>query len=332
MASDQFEVTMHSMTGHSVTVDKCTPDTTISHLIKKFRESLSDRDNKRKFVLSKIDPPGELTGTLGDNDITSDTTLEALFVGAEMGSYEKDIIKCVNPESITGKLHNWIETTKIYGKKIFPRAITGSKQIFKENIDCTELVTEHNHWRTGEECVFFLTMTRPDHFKEWQSDSSEMKGYNGPIDYKSGIEFKSKELKKRSPPMYYEYSNSLDAERHELLPENMSSIQGTLHKIKIKIGLEKQDRIGVDYKREFQIYVILKGPITIYNPNGTVKYSSQDPQATCRVQYDSIMLCNSQGANSQGQFNTLNINQGGRRAKRTQKKRKAHRRTHKKRA
>lgn len=328
MASNHFEVTIRSMTGLSVTVD-CTPETTISDLIEKFRERLSDRDNKRTIVLSKLDPPGELNGTLGDNNITSETTLEVLFTGPEMRNYENDIIKCVNPEPITGKLHDWIENTKIHGKKILTAV---KKAQFKENIDCTDLVTEHNNWRTGEECVFFLTMTRPEHFKEWQSDSSTMKGYTGPIDYQSGIKFKSKELKEISPPMYYQYYNSLGAIRHDHLPDDMSSIRGTLHNIKINIGNEKQDRIGVEYKREFQIYVILNGPITIYNPDGKITYSSNDPQATCRVLYDSIMLCNSQGANSQGKFNTLNINRGGKRAKRTQKKRKAHRRTHKKRA
>ena len=100
------------------------------------------------------------------------------------------------------------------------------------------------------------------------------------------------------------------------------------------IGNEKQPEDAVaGYKRQFEICVILKGPIEICEPNGTVKYSSDDPTALCRVQYDSIMTCN-----PQGELNIPNKSQGGRRAKQTKRtkrsknKRKTIRRTHKKRA
>ena len=335
---------MHSMSGRSVTVDECTPQTTISELIKKLRERLSDRDNKRTIVLLKNDTFEELTGTtLGDNDITSATELQVIFKDPEMGNYEEDKVKCVNPEPITEKLHNWIETTKIHGRKIFPTAVL--KQTSKEEIDCTELVTEHNHWKTGEKCIFFLQMTRTEHFKEWRSDSSTMKGYNGTIQYKSGIELKSQRPNRKPlpPPIHYQYFNSREAERQELLPANMSSIEGILHKIEIDIDLENLQTNEIKYKREFQIYVILKGPITIRDRDGAIKHSSQDPEAKCRVQYDNIKLCNSKSNKNQEIWNTFNASLpdaslpdasllGGRRAKRTQKKRKAHRRTHKKRA
>jgi hypothetical protein len=327
MASDHFDVTVRDLAGHSVTVD-CTPDTPISHLINKFRERLPYIENKRKFILTKKGSPDELTGTLRDNDITGIINDEIILFVVYTG-WGPDMIKCINREPIIEKLHHWIED-KIKFK-------AGKIPAHKDNIDCTALVTEHNNWTVDTECLFFLTMNQPSEFKTWESESIIMPApnkkddpYVGPIEYQSGMDYK----KRTHAHMYYYYSKKLDAERQMLIPKNMAHIRGTLYKIIINITNKKDSSTG--YKREFEIYVVLKGPIEIYEPDGTVKYSSDDPTALCLVQYDSIMMCN-----SKGELNIPNNSQGGRRAKQTKRtkrtkrsknKRKMIRRTHKKRA
>ena len=324
MASDHFDVTVRDLKGNSVTVD-CTPDTPISYLINKFRERLPHIENKRKFILTKNGSPDELTGTLRDNDITGKINSEIILFAVYTG-WGPDMIKCINREPITEKLHHLIED-KIKFK-------AGTRPAHKENIDCTALVTEHNNWTVDTECLFFLTTNQPSEFKTWKSESITMHApdkkvgpYVGPIEYQSGIDYK---IKTHSHMNYY-YSKKLDAERKMLIPKNMAHIRGTLSKIIINITNKKDSPTG--YKREFEIYVVLKGPIEIYEPDGTVKYSSDDPTASCLVQYDSIMMCN-----PQGELNIPNNSQGGRRAKQTKRtkrsknKRKTIRRTHKKRA
>jgi len=354
MASDHFIVTLQTLFGDKSTEIDCTPNTTIQQLINKFHETY--RDNKRKSYLKKLDSLEELTGTLGENNITGDTTL--IVVYREKESDISDIIKCINPNPIAEKLHHFIEDhPPLFGFK----AVKG-EQVLQREIDCTTIVTEHNNWTINTECLFFLTTTRNSDSEIWVSDEIKMPPpnkkdapYVGPIKYISGFE-----AFKRTP-MTYTYSETQHDDRErEVEPQtlryqHMTSIKGTLDSIVLQISNKNVSAKSKPksksnntpnneklkpmtyYQREFQIYVILKGPIEICDPDGTVKYSSDDLTARCRVMYDSIMICNSTNDINQQRFNKLKINQGGKRTKRTctkrtYKKRKAHRRTHKKRA
>jgi len=246
------------------------------------------------------------------------------------------------PDPIAEKLHHFIEDHP----PLFPFKAVKKEQFLQSQIDCTELVTEHNNWNINEESTFVLTTTRNPHSEIWVSDVIEMPApnkkdapYVGPIKYISGFEAL------KGMPMAYTYSETQHDDRErEVVPQtlryqDMESIKGRLDKIVLEIGNKKQPQDEeAGYKREFELYVILKGPIEICDPRGTVKYSSEDPTATCRVTYDSIKTCDPESDENQKKVNTRNVSQGGRRAKRTKRtkrsknKRKMIRRTHKKRA
>ena len=329
MASDHFKVTVSDMTGRRVLVD-CTPNKPISDLLNKFRVILPPMQKRQVIALMKDDLSRvDLSGTVGTNNISGGDNLEAFYMG---------ILSCINPNPIAEKLHHFI----VHNKKQFPFKAVKGTQILPSKIDCTELVAEHNNWNVNEESTFILTTTRNPRSEIWVSDVTEMPGYKGPIKYISGFEaFKG-------TAMAYTYSEAQHDDRErEVQPQtlryqDMESIKGRLDKIVLEIGNKKQpeDEDAV-YHREFELYVILKGPIEICDPRGTVKYSSDDPTATCRIIYDSIKTCDTNSDENQKKVNTRNVSQGGRRAKQTtqtkrtkrsKNKRKTIRRTHKKRA
>jgi hypothetical protein len=324
MASDQFKVTVSDMRGRRVPVD-CTPNTPISDLLNKFRVILPSMQKRQVIALMKDDLSRvDLSGTVGTNNISGGDNLEAFYMG---------ILSCINPDPIAEKLHHFI----VHNKQRFPFKAVMKEQFLPE-IDCTELVAEHNNWNVNEESTFILTTTRNPRSEIWVSDVITMSGYKGPIKYISGFEVL------KGMPMTYTYSETQHDDReHEVEPQtlryqDMESIKGRLDKIVLKIGNKKQSQDeDAGYHREFELYVILKGPIEICDPRGTVKYSSDDPTATCRITYDSIKTCDTNSDENQKKVNTRNVSQGGRRAKQTKRtkrsknKRKMIRRTHKKR-
>ena len=72
MASVGFKIDMKDLVGHSVSVE-CTPETSVSYLIEKFREieNLSEMYKNQTIILIKNNSSEELTGTLESNNIDS---------------------------------------------------------------------------------------------------------------------------------------------------------------------------------------------------------------------------------------------------------------------
>ena len=310
-----FNVYIKDLGGQTVKV-QCTPDTPVSYLIDKFRDNISPFYKKHSILLFNETSPLKSNGTPKPLDVMGTLKSNGIEHQAELFAKYNGIITCIDHEPIAQHLHPWIEGMTEFK---FARPFKVAKGPTERIDDCTDLLTTLNNWNKGEEYVFFLTETRSPHFKAWSSERSEMGRYEGSIDYISGLS------KRNDLPMYYEYYPTRI--KHQAPSTNMVSIRGTLDKITINITQSKQSNAAAEYNREFEIYVNLKGPIEIRKANGMIEYSSNEPDAVCNVPYDSIMMCN-----SQGQLNIPKQSLGGTRTKRTHKKRKAHRRTHKKRA
>jgi len=327
-----FNVYIKDMGGQTVKV-LCTPDTTVSYLINKFRDNISPFYKRHIILLFNETSPVKLNGTPNPLDVMGTLKSNGIKPDTELFAKYNGIKTCINSEPIAQHLHPWIQNEGT----TFLSKFRVAKNPTVRNYDCTDLLTELNNWNKGEEYVFFLTETRSPHFKTWTSDdinmpkSKEVKSYDGPIDYISGLS------KRNNISMYYEYYPNGPGRLHQAPSTNMVSIRGTLDKITINITQSKQSNADAGYKREFKIYVNLKGPIEIRKANGTIEYSSNDPDAVCNVPYDSIMMCDIQGQlnkpiKSLGGKRTKRTRTKRTRTKRTRTKRKAHRRTHKNRA
>ena len=335
MASDRFQVYIKDLAGQSFTVEECTPDMPVSDLISQFRDNISPMYKRQIILLFKDDgssveldgtsTPLNVMGTLKSNGIEHDTKLFAIY---------KFWVSCINPEPIpepnpelipkpiVGHLHHWIENNiNKFKPKFDPKKVS---QLGRE-VDCTDFFKQYNKWDNGKHS-FFLTSAQMPQFNN--IDTVETNTHtNEPnlIGYKSDLS---------GTLAYIKYSpNQLGQLTRELMANNIF-VRGNLHKVKLIIN-QKKGTQGRTLDRGFEIYVILKGPIEICRPNGDIQYSSNNPDAECKIPYDYIEMCS-----EPAEFYMSNNTQGGRRVKRlkrtpstkrTQKKIKT-RHTHKKRS
>ena len=325
MASDHFQVHIKDLAGQSVTV-QCTSDTPVSYLISQFRDNISPMYKRHLILLLKDDRSEvELNGTLKSNGIEHDTNLFAIY---------KFWVSCINPEPIAGHLHHWIENNiRTFKPKFNPKIPPPPTWV--KTADCTDFFKQYNKWENGKHS-FFLTAAQMGQFDmittvESITDNIELIS----IGYKSEL---SKPLKSKSnktsayveqTSAYVEYRPNELGQLTRQLMANDIFVRGNLDRVQITIN-QKKGTQGRTFDRGFEIYVILKGPIEICKPNGDIQYSSNNSDAECKIPYDYIEMCS-----SPAEFYMSNNTQGGRRVKRTkrtQKKRKTQRRTHKKRA
>jgi hypothetical protein len=318
------------MAGNMITIEGYN-NNTVSDLIiqfhEKFRTQFGDKLSnikKRQGSILLMDNGSTLepTDTLGNKGIGEGTELHIIYKGTLTCSCRN--IPGSRVSNISPRLHYWIESyDEKHGTTFMqpddPRQqIELGRSITKPISDRLEKI---NNWNQGANYVFLLT----DAYLH---------------DYGTRMRVMSSTHRETEPNVIY-YSDNADNKMmvryyprrtrdasifEDITVKNNFSVRGTYHITNLSIH---QTKVRGDYIRRFVISVILLAPIEICDADGDILATLDDPEGYCVLPYDYIVNCQ-----SDGQFPMPNKGNlaGGRRSKRSQKKRKTRRRTHKKRA
>jgi hypothetical protein len=314
-----FNVHIKDMAGHSITIEKCTPETLISSLIEQFREGASRNNGAGIPKISKIqhiiltNDMGQLNeATLGDNNIRGVTNLFAVY---------DSIPSCIPSEPIAEHLHRWIEEEKITFDEPINDIIGGFR--FHKAIDGINFLEEYNNFHKGANYLFFLTNTTYKTFANPYTFISN-RLINRSIIYYSGMPNNTLRLRRPIIPDMEIIIGSDTELFSEIIPvKNNFSVRGIFERLDIRIIQKTQGDLNIE--REFQIYVVLKAPFTIYKPDGTVVPAPYENDKTCHVPYDFITMCDENGQPRIPNNSNLAGGRRSKRSKRSQKKRKTRR-------
>ena len=324
-----FEVHLFDPAGHYITT-QCTADTLVSSLIEQFRQEARRKNGSRPpknmarqeiFLVraGNIDGTRLEMGTLRSNGIEANIDLAVYYKGEAA---------CIKPELLAQQLHQWIEGGNIEFNTPFQPVNEHTVHTARNGL---ALLAEYNGWTRGTQYIFFLTNTQLPSLREPTTFTSDTMEENGTINYISLVS------QFNIPLMVAYYPNGMQHLNNNIEVTNYSSIRGTLEDIRIFIDQEKENKPSANhndphegYKRNYVINIILRGPIEIRNPNGTIKASFDDPNGMGSINYETILMCGDHGQPNIPNRGNLAGGRRSKRTKRSQKKRKT-RRTRRKR-
>jgi hypothetical protein len=327
--NEGFIVYIRPMIGQDIIIENCKDDTRVSYLIdnvrrikKRMMKNADDENNYTRPVLTMRSNNSfkrlKANSTLGENKIVNGTVLDVLYnldpschhPFLSGNTFPAELHRCIENgdeemDHITFKMslssgilekersNTEAQATahKFYNEhklgQLQPLNLSGMTDLALHNPvnintdaarNISPLLVYHNEWKWDKETLFYLSNTPKDHFKS--------------IDLPSNITKKSIRYEPFSG--YYEdndkfallYSESEIKKGKSILVQNGSSVQGILKGITLRI----LQTYGTEYyRRVFDIYVHLEGPITIIGPDNVPLKTSNI--TSIRVPYHYIVMC-----------------------------------------